>query len=188
MNRSTLLSRDFWNKDFILICLVCCIASYPNSILTSVLPVYVLDIGGNNAVIGFMTTGLTVLTMITNIIVAPLIDSIGRKRLVILGSFLFFVNSLLFCFTNRLSFVLVLRILCGLTTGVFFPIPPIIVSDVSKKEHLVDALGIFGASGSVSFAVAPTIGLWLYRSYGATAMFCSAAVLGAISFMDERSI
>ena len=43
--RSHLFSRRLWTKDFVLILLVCTIASYPNSILISLLPVYVLDLG-----------------------------------------------------------------------------------------------------------------------------------------------
>lgn len=181
--KSRIFSRRLWNKDFILINLICCIASYPNSILQTVLPVYILDLGGSNAMTGFMITGLTVLTTITNIVVAPLIDKIGRKKLLVLGSGLFFFNTLLFCFTDNLTLIFALRVLCGFTTGIFFPVPPIIVSDISSDDLLVDAVGIFGAAGSIAFAVTPAIGLALYNHYGPTTMFISSAILGGISFM-----
>lgn len=182
MFSANLTSRRFWKKDLILICLVCCIASYPNSILTSVLPVYILDLGGTNSLTGFMTSGLTVLTILTNLFVAPMIDSIGRKKMVMLGSGLFFLNCLLFCFTKSLMFIVALRILCGFTTGVFFPVPPIMVADVADRDQLVDALGIFGASSAIAFAAAPSIGLWLYRTCGVEAMFVSSAACAGISF------
>lgn len=181
--KSNLLSKELWNRDFILINLVCCIASYPNSILISILPVYILDLGGSNTMTGFMMTGLTILTMATNIVMAPLIDKIGRKKLLVLGSGLFFLNTLLFCFTNNLALIFMFRVLCGFTTGVFFPVPPIIVADVSREEHLVDAVGIFGAAGSIAFAVTPTIALALYRHFSPTVMFISGAVMGGISFV-----
>lgn len=69
--RSHLFSRRLWTKDFVLILLVCTIASYPNSILISLLPVYVLDLGGTNTWTGMMMTGLTLLGMVTNAAVAP---------------------------------------------------------------------------------------------------------------------
>ncbi len=181
--KSNLLSRRLWNRDFVLINLVCCIASYPNSILQSILPVYILDLGGSNAMTGFMMTGLTILTMFTNIIIAPLIDKIGRKKILVLGSGLFFLNTFLFCFTDNLTSLFALRVLCGFTTGVFFPVPPIIVADVSEEEHLVDAVGIFGAAGSIAFAITPTIGLALYNGLGPTAMFVSGAIMAGISFV-----
>lgn len=181
--KSNIFSKRLWKKDFILIILVCCIASYPNSILQTLLPVYILDLGGSNAMTGFMMTGFTILTMITNVIVAPFIDIIGRKKLLILGSGLFFLNTLLFCLTDNLTYVFAFRVICGFTTGVFFPIPPIVVADISSDGLLVDAVGIFGAAGSVAFAVTPTIGLALYNNFGSSAMFISGAIMGGISFV-----
>ncbi|WP_322204437.1 MFS transporter [Acutalibacter intestini] len=103
---SKMFSRRLWNRDFILVLLVCSIASYTNSIFISLLPVYVLDLGGTNALTGMMMTGLTLLGMATRIIVAPLIDRIGRKKLLVIGSGLYALNALAFCFTKDLNVLL----------------------------------------------------------------------------------
>ena len=137
--KSNVFSRRLWSKDFVLILLICTIASYPNRILISMLPVYVLDLGGSNAMTGMMMTGLTLLGMLTNIIVAPLIDRIGRKKLLLLGSGLYALNIILFCFTEDLG---------GFTQGVFFPVPPIMAADNAPQDVLVDAMGLFGVAGS----------------------------------------
>lgn len=175
---STMFSRGLWNRDFVLVLLISTLASYPNSIFISLLPVYVLDLGGSNALTGLMMTGLTVLGMVTRVIVAPLIDRLGRKKLLVLGSGLYALNAVLFCFTKDLNTLFFLRVLCGFTQGVFFPVPPTMVSDIAPEDLMVDAIGFFGVSSSVTFAVAPTIGLWVYNTFGAVAMFLSAAVLG----------
>ncbi len=146
--KSNVFSRRLWSKDFVLILLICTIASYPNRILISMLPVYVLDLGGSNAMTGMMMTGLTLLGMLTNIIVAPLIDRIGRKKLLLLGSGLYALNIILFCFTEDLGVLFVLRVLCGFTQGVFFPVPPIMAADNAPQDVLVDAMGLFGVAGS----------------------------------------
>ena len=180
--QSNLFSRKLWSKDFILILLICTIASYPNSILISVLPVYVLDLGGNDTLTGMMM-GLTVLGMVTNIVVASLIDRIGRKKLLVLGSGLYALNALLFCFTKDLEALLFLRVFCGFTQGIFFPVPPIMAADSTSEDVLVDAMGLFGVAGSITFAVTPTVGLAIYNSLGAEALFISGAALGMISFI-----
>lgn len=180
--RSNLFSRRLWNRDFVLVLLISTLASYPNSIFISLLPVYVLDLGGTNTLTGLMMTGLTVLGMVTRVITAPLIDRLGRKRLLVLGSGLYALNAVLFCFTKDLNTLFFLRVLCGFTQGVFFPVPPTMVSDIAPADLMVDAIGFFGISSSVTFAVTPTIGLWIYNIFGAGAMFLSAAVLGLLSF------
>lgn len=182
MMQSNLFSRRLWSKDFILILLICTIASYPNSILISMLPVYVLDLGGSNTMTGMMMTGLTLLGMLTNIIVAPLIDRIGRKKLLVLGSGLYALNAILFCFTEDLSVLFALRVVCGFTQGIFFPVPPIMAADNAPEDVLVDAIGLFGVAGSLTFAVTPTIAMALYNSFGPKVMFLSGAVMGAVSF------
>jgi len=178
-----MFSRRLWNKDFILVLLVCSIASYTNSIFISLLPVYVLDLGGTNALTGMMMTGLTILGMATRVVVAPLIDKIGRKKLLVLGSGLYALNALAFCFTKDLNVLFVLRVLHGFTQGIFFPVPPIMVADISPAELLVDAMGFFGISSSLVFAMTPTIGLAIYNNFGPETMFWSAVVTGIVSFV-----
>lgn len=177
-----MFSRRLWTKDFILVLLVCSIASYTNSIFISLLPVYVLDLGGTNALTGMMMTGLTVLGMATRVVVAPLIDRIGRKKLLVIGSGLYALNALAFCFTKDLNVLFALRVLHGFTQGIFFPVPPTMVADIAPEDLLVDAMGFFGISSSLVFAVTPTIGLAIYNNWGPEAMFWSAVVTGVLSF------
>ena len=179
---SKMFSRRLWNRDFILVLLVCSIASYTNSIFISLLPVYVLDLGGTNTLTGMMMTGLTVLGMATRVVVAPLIDRIGRKKLLVIGSGLYALNALVFCFTKDLNVLFALRVLHGFTQGIFFPVPPTMVADISPEDLLVDAMGFFGISSSLVFAVTPTIGLAIYNNLGPEAMFWSAVIMGAIAF------
>lgn len=178
-----MFSRTLWNRDFVLILLISTIATYTNSIFISLLPVYVLDLGGTNALSGMMMTGLTVLGIVTRIIIAPLIDKVGRRKLLILGSGLYALNAILFCFTKDLNVLFALRVLCGFTQGVFFPVPPTMVADISPEDLLVDAMGFFGVSSSITFAVTPTVGLAIYNSFGPEAMFITAAAAGVISFV-----
>lgn len=177
-----LFSRRLWSRDFILIVLVCTIASYTNSTFMTLLPVYVLDLGGTNAMTGMMMTGLTVVGMFTRIIAAPLFDRVGRKKMLMLGAGLYAVNALLFCFTKDLNMLFALRVLQGFTQGVFFPVPHIIVADISPEDMLVDVMGLFGAANAVVFAVAPSIGLAVYNDLGPQALFVSSAVTGFLSF------
>lgn len=178
-----MFSRKLWSRDFVLIVLVCTIASYTNSTFMTLLPVYVLDLGGTNAMTGMMMTGLTVVGMFTRIIAAPLFDRVGRKKMLVLGAGLYAVNALLFCFTKDLQMLFALRVLQGFTQGVFFPVPHIIVADISPEDMLVDAMGLFGAANAVVFAVAPTIGLAVYNDLGPQALFVSSAVTGFLSFL-----
>lgn len=137
-----MFSRRLWTRDFILVLLVCSIASYTNSIFISLLPVYVLDLGGTNALTGMMMTGLTVLGMATRVVVAPLIDRIGRKKLLVIGGGLYALNALAFCFTKDLNVLFALRVLYGFTQGIFFPVPPTMVADIAPEDLLTGSMTV----------------------------------------------
>lgn len=178
-----MFSRRLWNKDFILILLSCTIATYANSIFISLLPVYVLDLGGTNALSGMMMTGLTALGLVTRIFVGPMIDKVGRKKLFVLGSALYALNAIAFCFTKDLNVIFALRVLHGFTQGIFFPVPHAMVADISPEDMLVDAIGFLGAFPAIAFAVTPTIGLAVYNTFGPEVMFISASVTTVIAFV-----
>lgn len=180
---ANMFSKRLWNKDFILILLVCSIASFTNSVFMNLLPVYVLDLGGSNADTGMMMTGLTVLGIITRVIIAPLIDKIGRKSLLLLGAASYTVNALCFCFTDDLTVIFILRVLHGFTQGIFFPVPPTMVADCTLEDLLIDGMGFFGIASSIMFAVTPSIGLAIYENLGSIALFITATAAALISFL-----
>ena len=76
--------EKLWTKDYILILLCVLFASFTTNVFMIIVPTYVLDIGGSDAITGFMMTGLTILGIITRIFFGPLIDRWGRKKTLML--------------------------------------------------------------------------------------------------------
>ncbi len=165
------IMKSIWNKNFILTLLIARFSGFPHQVFNIVFPVYILDIGSTNIMTGNMLLGLTIATLITRLFFGYLPDTFGRKKTMVLGSTLFMVNTLAYCFIDHITGLFILRICNGISQGIFFPVPPTIVADVVDEDHLVDAMGIFGISGSLPVAFAPTFGLWFYQSFGANALF-----------------
>lgn len=171
------------NKNFIYTLLIASFAGFTHQVFNIVFPVYILDIGETNAMTGLMMTGLTVATLITRILFGTTIDTWGRKKTLILGSSLFMLNTLAYCFVRSTEGLFFLRICNGISQGIFFPVPPTIVADVSPKERLADALGWFGIAGSLPVAFAPTIGLYVYQTFGANILFLLCTITAGIAVL-----
>lgn len=178
-----MIQEKFWSKDYICILLVSTFASFTNNVFQVIFPVYVLDLGGSNALTGMMMTGLTIAGIIIRIVMGPLIDGWGRKKMLVLGSSLYALNAWAYCFVTDFTGLFVLRIFHGVSQGIFFPVPPTIVADVTPKQRLVDAMGFFGVSSSIAFAVTPTIGFAIYEAFGARTLFFCAFLCAAISVL-----
>ena len=183
-----------WNKDFIYLILCVVFASFTNFSLIYMLPVHVLAIGGTNATTGLMTTGLTITYLVTALSTAPLIDRWGRKPMILLGAGLYALNAIGYVlFGSNLYAVIALRLLNGVTQGLFFPAPPTYVGDVSPREKLVDAIGFFGLAGSLAAIFSPVLGMWLYENVSSKIFFivCAATAVISVLFaflMEEKYI
>ncbi len=175
--------KPLWSKDYILVLLAILFASLANGALIVILPVYIIQLGGNNALTGLMMAGMTLAGMMAKLIAGPLIDRVGRKKILVLGSSTFAINAILYCFVMTIPGLFVLRILNGITQGIYFPVPPTIVADLAPKGRLVEGLGYFGIPPALGTGIGPVAGMWVYERFGVGALFATLAVLSVISFV-----
>ena len=176
--------ETIWSKNYIMVLLCVMFAAFTHMAFTAIIPVHVLACGGSTALAGWMTTGLTVACVITRVLFGPLIDRLGRKKIFVLGAALFAINTLAYCFVDSLSGLFVLRVLNGVSQGIYFSVPATIIADNMPKNRLVDAMGFFGVASALTSAVAPSVGLWLYEQFGIDMFYiaCTATALIAMLF------
>ena len=173
-----------WSKNFILINLCVIFASFTNFAYIYILPVHMVNIGGSNTDVGLMGTGLTLVGLVTRLTLAPLIDKWGRKNMLVLGVCLFTLNSLGYLMLrDSVGGVILMRCFSGFSQGIFFPVPPTIVSDVVSEDKLVDGLGIFGIAGSLPAIFSPVVGMYLYENVSPLSFFVLTLVMSAISIV-----
>ena len=173
-----------WSKNFILINLCVIFASFTNFAYIYILPVHMVNIGGSNTDVGLMGTGLTLVGLVTRLTLAPLIDKWGRKNMLVLGVCLFTLNSLGYLLLrDSVGGVILMRCFSGFSQGIFFPVPPTIVSDVVSEDKLVDGLGIFGIAGSLPAIFSPVVGMYLYENVSPLSFFVLTLVMSAISIV-----
>ncbi len=167
-----MFDRRLWSRNFVFINLCTALASFTNFAYIYILPVHVLRIGGTNTDVGLMGAGMTVIGLLTRFALSPLIDRIGRKPMLMAGVCLFAVNSLGYWLQrDSVTGILLMRCFSGFSQGIFFPVPPTCISDISPREKLVDALGVFGISSALPAILSPVAGLYLYEHIGVSAFF-----------------
>lgn len=176
-------SQKLWSKDYVFLLISVLFASLCNGALIVIFPVYVIDLGGNNALTGLMMTGMTVAGIVTRLAFGPLIDSWGRKKVLVLGTILFAINALLYCFITDLAGLFVLRIFNGISQGVFFPVPPTVASDLSPKDKLVQGMSYFGIPPAIGAGLGPVLGMWVYEDFGALPLFVCLTLLAVLSYV-----
>jgi MFS family permease len=146
------------------------------------LPLYVQQLGGDEAQIGLVMGLYTGVGIVCQPLVGPWVDVVGRRPFMLTGIGLSVGASLLAAASAGVGLLAVVRVLQGIGVSLFFVASFSYVLDIIPPAERGWALGIYGVSGFVSTAVAPLLGEWVIRTVGFRVLFTLSAALGVVTF------
>ena len=120
-------------------------------------------------------------------------DHFGRRRLLVIGTSIFAVTSLLCALAPSLPVLLGARAVQGIGAALLLPNSLALLNAAFQGEKRGRAVGIWAAAGAAAAAVAPLIGGWLVDNAGWPAIFyinlplALGAILLALRFVTESS-
>ncbi|MGQ8815656.1 MFS transporter [Serratia sp. NA_13] len=124
------------------------------------------------------------LTITTSIIaVGRLGDSIGRRRLLLLGIGLFSVASALCAIAPDIWLLLTARIAQGLGAAVMMAMTMALVGETLGKENTGRAMGLLGSMSAIGTALGPSLGGALIFGFGWRAVFLVTLPLGLLALL-----
>ncbi|PSJ36886.1 MFS transporter [Allosphingosinicella deserti] len=118
-------------------------------------------------------------------------DHFGRKRLLIGGTGLFALASLLCAFASSLELLLAARALQGIGAAMLMPNSLAILGNAFDGEAKGKAIGTWASAGAIASAIGPPLGGWLVETIGWQAIFylnlpvAAAAMLIAWRFVAD---
>jgi EmrB/QacA subfamily drug resistance transporter len=120
-------------------------------------------------------------------------DHFGRKRLLLIGTGIFAITSLICALAPSLPILLTARAAQGVGAALLLPNRLALLNAAFQGEKRGRAVGIWAAAGAAAAAIAPLIGGWLVGSVGWPAIFyinlplALGAIAIAIRFVQESS-
>jgi EmrB/QacA subfamily drug resistance transporter len=118
-------------------------------------------------------------------------DHFGRRRLLVIGTAIFALTSLVCALAPSLGILLAARAAQGVGAALLLPNSLALLNAAFSGEKRGRAVGIWAASGAAMAAVAPLIGGWLVSGVGWPAIFyinlplALGAILLALRFVKE---
>jgi EmrB/QacA subfamily drug resistance transporter len=118
-------------------------------------------------------------------------DHFGRRRLLIIGTGIFAVTSLICALAPSLPILLAARAAQGIGAALLLPNSLALLNTAFSGEKRGRAVGIWAAAGAAAAAIAPLIGGWLVDSVGWPAIFyinlplALGAIILALRFVEE---
>ena len=128
---------------------------------------------------------LAYLLAITTLVVGVgrLGDLVGRRRLMLVGLFLFVIASCVSGLSPALWLLIPARFAQGVGAAVMMALSIAFVGDTVAKERTGSAMGLLGSMSAIGTALGPSLGGVLISDFGWRAIFLINVPLGALAFL-----
>ena len=145
------------------------------------LPLHVEAIGGTEVAIGLIMGLYSAVGIVTQPLIGPWVDALGRRPFVLAGVGLVAASHLLAAALETLPALAVVRVLQGLGFSAWFVGIFSYVIDVIPPARRGWALGIFGVSGFAATALAPLLGELVIRRFGFRPLFVLSLLVALVA-------
>jgi len=145
----------------------------------NLLPLYIKHLHGTEAQIGFIMGMYSLASILFQPLAGVVTDRAGTKRFLYLGAAICMAATAGFLIFDGLNTVFpLLRLLHGVGFSFYFTANFIIIAEIAPPSRRAEALGVFGATGLVSMALAPALGELVIVHFGYPAFFGAVLALG----------
>ncbi len=146
------------------------------------LPLYIKELGGTEADIGFIMGSFGITSLGAIPIVTFCIDRYGRKPFMLAGAVIMLLSSVVYISVDELSNLLyVFRMCQGAGFAMFFTSAATAAADIVPMPSRAQGLGIFGAFTILAYSLGPTLGEYILTGFGFDYFFIAAASFSVIS-------
>jgi DHA1 family bicyclomycin/chloramphenicol resistance-like MFS transporter len=114
---------------------------------------------------------------LTQLIVGPISDRIGRRPCILAGAALFLLGSIMGAFADNVATLLLARVIQGAGGGTCFALSRAAVRDTADKNESASLIGYITMAMVVAPMIAPIIGGFLDARFGWRSVFVATAVL-----------
>lgn len=155
---------------------------FSTMLVTPLINGYSSALGAHEIFAGIVTGSMSIIALILRPLAGNLSDHISKYRLSVIGSVLIFIGVVGYCISPTSQLLLLFR----LVNGVGFVLATVCMTTwlslVVPRDHVGEAMGMYGLMNALAMAVAPAIGIALYNVIGYRETFVLGAVAAVLVF------
>jgi MFS family permease len=181
-------NNNLWTKDFILTSLSNLFLFFSFHLLTPILPVYVVEMGGDKFAAGMVVGIFTVSALVIRPFTGGALDALDRKKVLYFGLIVFTLSVISYEWMIFVSLILLVRTVQGIGWAVATTTYATMVSDFIVAKRRAEGMGYFGLSINMGMALGPLIGIWLMGEFGFSSVFLIATISILLSMILSQFI
>ncbi len=174
---ANLYTRQFW-----MLCLSSLLFFASFNMLIPELPAYLTGLGGAEFK-GLIISLFTLTAMLSRPFSGKIADKVGRIPVMVIGTSVCVVTSLLYPVVSSVAGFLLLRLVHGFSTG-FTPTGlTAYLSDIIPLHKRGEAMGLLGTAGTIGMAAGPAVGGAVANNLGIDFLFYTSSAFALISIL-----
>ncbi|WEK55989.1 MAG: MFS transporter [Candidatus Cohnella colombiensis] len=182
-------SNKLWNRNFIMLCLSSFFVFINFYSLMATLPTYITDhLSGTQKQVGWAITSFMVAAVLFRPIAGRLVDTIGRKKIVVPALIVFALSTLLYFSITSFILLLLLRFIHGMSFGMATTGNGTIASDLIPKDRKGEGLGYYTLSMNLAMVIGPFVGLLLTEHWNFKVLLMVLSVTTILSLVFGANI
>lgn len=179
-----------WNSNYKKVMVANFTMSFAFYLLTPLLPLYLSEtFGSTKDMIGLVLSGYTITALLFRPFSGYIVDSFPRKKVLLVCLFLYFIIFGGYLLASTLLMFAIVRTLHGGPFGASTVANNTVAIDVVASSRRNEAIGYYGLSNNLATAIAPTIGVFLYKYvHNFDALFWLAFIVAGIGFAVDYTV
>jgi MFS family permease len=159
-------------------------------VLTPLLPLYLSEhFGATKDVIGLVLSGYTITALLFRPFSGYVVDSFPRKLVLMVSFSVFAIFFAGYLAASTLLLFMLVRTLHGGPFGMLTVANSTVAIDVLPSSRRTEGIGYYGLSNNLAMAIAPTVGIFVYKySHSFELLFWIALVVACCGWMVDATI
>ena len=179
-----------WNRNYIKVMIANFSLFFAFYVLTPLLPLYLSEhFGATKDVIGLVLSGYTITALFCRPFSGYIVDSFSRKTvlMVCFGTFAIFFAGYLAAST--LLLFTIVRTLHGGPFGALTVSNSTVAIDVLPSSRRTEGIGYYGLSNNLAMAIAPTVGIFIYKFTASFEfLFWLALIVACLGWLVDATV
>ena len=186
----TMTGNQLWNKNYCKVMAANFSLFFAFYVLTPLLPLYLSEhFGATKDVIGLVLSGYTVTALVMRPFSGFMVDSFPRKTVLMVSFVAFSIFFAGYLAASSLLLFTIVRTLHGAPFGALTVANSTVAIDVLPSSRRTEGIGYYGLSNNLAMAIAPTIGIFVYRyTHSFELLFWIALVVACAGMLVDASL
>ena len=183
-SEQTEVKEKLWNSNYTKVWIANFMIFFSFMLLAPMLPLYMSDtFDANKDIIGIVLSGYTLTALLIRPFSGFFVDSFPRKRVLLVVLLLYFLCFAGYLAAGSLVLFAIVRTLHGGPFGASTVANSTVAIDVLPSSRRNEGIGFYGISNNLGSAIAPSVGIFIYRYvHDFNMLFWLAFIIAGIGF------